>query len=360
METRNGRISHIAGSCRVRREKTNMNKSLFLNRSQVAGLLDNAELLESLKAAFRGYSKEKSTMRARRFPILLPPPAPPDAGAMILAPGLIPGIPAYTLKCHAKFPASTPAIHGLLLLHDLENGHLLALMDSTHVTACRTGMAGTLGAAVLARPESASVAIIGAGAQGDMNLKGLQHSFDLRRGWVYDRIFERSEAFCRRHGKKSGKGGGGKGRGGGIDLQPASTVEEAVREADIVVAATWSREPFLYSHMIAPGTHITTLGPDQAGKCEVDGELILKSLFVCDDSDLTLQMGALQAAGLGVEALHAELGDILNGSRPGRTGPEQITIFGSVGLAFQDLAAAWQVYEKALAAGVGTHLDILA
>lgn len=332
-----------------------MNKSLFLNRSQVSGLLDNTELLESLEAAFRGYSKEKSTMRARRFPILLPPPSPPDAGAMILAPGLIPGIPAYTLKCHAKFPANTPALHGLLLLHDLENGHLLALMDSTHLTACRTGMAGTLGATVLARPESASVAIIGAGAQGEMNLWGLRHNFDLERGWVHDLIGERSEAFCLRHGKKSGKEGSG-----GIDLQPVSTVEEAVREADIVVTATWSREPFLFSHMIAPGTHITTLGPDQAGKSEVDGDLILKSLFVCDDSDLTLQMGALQNAGLGEEALHAELGDILNGSRPGRTDPEQITIFGSVGLAFQDLAAAWQVYEKALAAGVGTHLDILA
>ena len=334
------------------RGEANMNKSLFLNRSQVAGLLDDLELIETLRKAYGTYSEDKSISRARRFPVPLPSPAPSDASAMLLAPGLIPGISAYTLKCHAKFPASNPALHGLLLLHDLENGRLLALMDSTYLTACRTGMAGTLGAMVLARPESASVAIIGAGAQGEMNLKGLRKHFGLRRGWVHDLIDKRSEEFCRNNG--------GEEAGGGIDLQPVSSVEEAVREADLVVAATWSRDPFLFSDMIAPGTHITTLGPDEAGKCEVHGELILDSLFVCDDIDLTLQMGALQGAGLGAEAIHAELGDILNGSRPGRTDPEQITIFGSVGLAFQDLAAAWQVYEKAGAAGVGTHLDILA
>ena len=106
-----------------------------------------------------------------------------------------------------------------------------------------------------------------------------------------------------------------------------------LRDADIVVTATWASEAFLHTGMIAPGTHITTLGPDQQGKAEVSADLLRSSLFVCDDRELAVTMGAAGGAGVGVEVIDAELGEIIAGMHPGRAEPDQITIFGSVGKA---------------------------
>ena len=94
------------------------------------------------------------------------------------------------------------------------------------------------------------------------------------------------------------------------------------------------------------------------GKGEVDANLISSAVFVCDDRDLAASMGAIAGAGLGADAIHAELGEVIAGVRPGRTSNDQITIFGSVGLAFQDLAAAWQVYNRAKQVGIGSWVDL--
>jgi len=111
--------------------------------------------------------------------------------------------------------------------------------------------------------------------------------------------------------------------------------------------------------VLTPGAHITTVGPDEPGKCEVDAGVIVDGLFVCDDRDLAVTMGAVGGAGLGPEAIDAELGEIIAGARPGRTNAGQTTIYGGVGLAFQDLAAAWHVYRAARAADVGRGIDFL-
>ena len=110
--------------------------------------------------------------------------------------------------------------------------------------------------------------------------------------------------------------------------------------------------------MVRDGVHITAVGADEPAKGEVHADLIASSLFVCDDRDLAVRGGAIGGAGLGPEAIHAELGEVIAGVKPGRTRPEQITIFGSVGLAFQDLAAAWQVYNRAKELGVGTPFEL--
>src|SRR5688572_388607 len=104
--------------------------TLILNRSQIEQLLDPIALLEPLRSAFQAYSLER-TIAAQRIPVPLPALA---GSAMILVPGLAAGIPAYSVKVHAKFPGQTPAIRGVLLLHDLETGALLAIMDSTYLT----------------------------------------------------------------------------------------------------------------------------------------------------------------------------------------------------------------------------------
>ena len=104
---------------------------------------------------------------------------------------------------------------------------------------------------------------------------------------------------------------------------------DAVRDADVIITATWSKEPFLTRSMVRDGVHITAVGADEPAKGEVDAGLITSSLFVCDDRDLAASMGAIAGAGLGPDAIHAELGEVIAGVKPGRTRDDQITIFGT-------------------------------
>jgi ornithine cyclodeaminase/alanine dehydrogenase-like protein (mu-crystallin family) len=318
--------------------------TLLLTRSEVEALLDPAALLPDLRTAFQAYSAAAGP-RAQRVRSALPGPGT----AAVLFPGTVPGIPAYTVKVHAKFPAEQPAIRGTLCLHDVQTGALLAVMDSTYLTAVRTGLSGALAADVLARPEADAVAVVGAGVQGEQQLRALGALRPLRRVWVYDTVSGRAAAFAQRMTAVLD-----------VDVAPSESVAAAVREADVVLTATWARAPFLVPGMLRPGTHVTTLGADEPDKCEVSAAVLRQSLFVCDDRDLAVTMGAIGGAGLGADAIGAELGEVLSGAHPGRTHPEEITVYGAVGLAFQDLVAAWQVYRAARARGVGHEVDFLA
>jgi ornithine cyclodeaminase len=128
----------------------------------------------------------------------------------------------------------------------------------------------------------------------------------------------------------------------------------------MVLAATWARTPFILPGMLPPGSHVSTIGPDEPGKCEVSAEVIREAVFVCDDRELAVSMGAIGGAGLGADTISAELGEVIGGAHPGRVTAGQITIYGGVGLAFQDAVAAWQIYRAARAQGLGREIDFLA
>jgi ornithine cyclodeaminase/alanine dehydrogenase-like protein (mu-crystallin family) len=318
--------------------------TLLLTRSDVEQLLDPEALVEPLRAGFVAYSAGPAN-RALRVHAALDPGA---GTATVLFPGTVPALPAYTVKVHAKFPGQTPAIRGVLCLHDVNTGALLAVMDSTYITAVRTGIAGALAAHVLARRDAVNVAVVGAGVQGTFQLRALSRMRMLRDVWVYDLEPDRAVAFAERMAGELG-----------VRIQSASAVADAVRHAGIVLMATWARTPFIERDMLLPGTHLTSLGPDEPGKAEASADVIRASLFVCDDSALAVELGALRGVGLGAEAVAAELGDVLAGRHPGRTSPDEITVYGGVGLAFQDAIAAWHVYEKARARGLARELDFL-
>jgi ornithine cyclodeaminase len=267
---------------------------------------------------------------------------------MLLAPGLARGTPAYTVKVHAKFPRSQSAIQGIIVLHDIHTGHPLAILESTLITAVRTGLAGAIAADVLAKKGSVEVAIVGAGAQGVFQLQSLRQVRDISSTSVFDNAPGKAEQFAAEQGKRHG-----------FVVRASGSLQDAVVSADIIVTSTWARSPFLFPGMVKPGTHITTLGPDQSGKCEVGPDLLRMSVVVCDDRDLAVEMGAVGGAGLGAEAIHAEIGEVIAGRKPGRTTDQDVTVFGSVGLAFQDLITAWHVYQKAIEAKRGTAMKFL-
>ena len=305
--------------------------TLLLNRSDVVRHMEALTLLSEMREAFRADAETRPAEPQRARAALH------DKGsALVVFPGTLTGIPAYTVKVHAKFPGRTPAIQGVVQLHDLETGALLAVMDSGHLTALRTGVVGALAADVLAREDASRVALIGAGAQASMQLKSLRLVRSLNHVRVFDVDVARAVEFSTRmyHALN-------------LPMRPAMSVEEAVEDADIVITATPSREPFLFPGMLRGGSHVTALGADEPGKAELSAGLLRQSTFFCDNRALNAAMGAPAGVGLGEDIIHAELGEVLAGKKPGRTDAGQVTLFGAVGLPFQDLVAAWHIYQGA-------------
>ncbi|MFJ5550912.1 ornithine cyclodeaminase family protein [Streptomyces sp. NPDC093225] len=316
----------------------------ILTRSDLLAVLDPAACLEALADGFRTVAAAAGAAGQRVRTDL------PFAGtATALLPGLLPGVPAYTVKVNAKFPGAAPALRGVVCLHAGADGELLALLDSATLTAWRTGLAAALGTHVLAAPDPAGDAVlgvVGAGAQADLMVAGLRRVRTFREIVVHDTDPARAGAFAARHG----------GRTGGRVLDSARTVAAA---ADVVLLATWARDPLLSLADTRPGQHLTSLGADEPGKRELAPDLLRASFLVVDDLALAAASGAPATAGLPASAVDAVLGDVLRGARPGRTGPGDLTVYAPVGLPWQDLAVAWWAYRTAAERGLGTVVDLL-
>jgi ornithine cyclodeaminase len=303
--------------------------TLLLTHADVVRLVDGLSLLNPMREGFIAHSRGDT---ASPEPLLGP------AGALPASPpGVLPNVPAASVHVMAALPGSPHPSKGCLLLYDTRSLDLLAVLDASHLISLRTGIVGAVAADVLARPNASRVAVIGAGAQGSMQLKCLRLVRSLTHVRVHDIDPARAHAYALRLYEQVK-----------LPVRVADSVEEAVEDADIIVTATWAREPFLTQEMVRPGTHVTSLGGDETGKAELSTSLLTSAHHVCDDQEATLEHGALARPRRAEGALPAELGQVLSGAQPGRRNPEEVTLFTSVGLPFQDLAAAWLAYQNAL------------
>ncbi|WP_121437857.1 ornithine cyclodeaminase family protein [Actinomadura pelletieri] len=316
--------------------------TLLLTRSDLEMLLDPAGCLDALR---RGFTSAEDEVAARRVIGRLPG----QGTATALLPGLVRGVPAYTVKVNAKFPGSRPALRGVVCLHDLGTGELLAQLDSATVTAWRTGLAAALGTHALARPDAHTVAIVGAGAQAELVMRGLPELREVRGLTVCDLDAGRAARFAERHGSRLGIP---------ADVEPDPRA--AVADAGIVVMATWARRPILHAGDVPRGTHITSLGADEPGKAELGADLLEGARVVVDDVALAVEMGVLAEAGLDVKHAAGTLRDLMCGQVPGRVRNGEVTVYAPVGLPWQDLAVSWVAYRTARASGAGTEFDFLA
>ncbi|MEV6117047.1 ornithine cyclodeaminase family protein [Streptomyces sp. NPDC052109] len=307
-----------------------------LTRSDLEAVLEPAAGLAALREGFR--TADAAATPGQRVRADLPFPGTATA----LIPGLLPGIEAYTVKVNAKFPGARPALRGVICLHGGADGELLALLDSATVTAWRTGLAAALATALLAPAGHDVLGVIGAGAQAELTLRGLESERPPRQLVVHDADSERAAAFAARHG--------------GRVLDSAAAVAGA---ADAVLLATWSRAPLLALADTRPGQHFTSLGTDEPGKRELAPDLLDAALLVVDDTGLAATMGALAAPGLTRTTADATLTDILRGTRPGRTTLRQRTVYAPVGLPWQDLALTWLAWREAERRGLGATIDLL-
>jgi ornithine cyclodeaminase len=328
-------------------------QTLLLSRNEVARLLPLGELAAAIGDAYIRHStgpRDQLPARPQRARAQLD-----EARSVVVNfPGVLDGYDCYTVKVNAKTlsnpAAGLPFLRGTVLLIERATGALRAVVESSLLTAMRTAAAGALGVTALARPGAAKVALFGAGVQGTWHLGALQAIGRLGEARLYDPEHARAEQLAVE--LRAGLG---------VSARAVATPREACEDADVIVAVTPSRVPILDCTLVKPGMHVSAFGADEPGKVELDPALVRAAKVVVDDLTLALTDGALNVGAatgeLDGSAIHGELGEVLAGRRSGRERDDEITIFGNVGLAWQDLVAAELCYQHALAVGGGTWID---
>lgn len=283
-------------------------RTLLLSREDVARHVEALSLLEVLRDAHRAHARRSRSE------------APVGAVDIRWAPG-----------------GDEPGRSDRLQLHDRTSGALLAVMDVGALILLRQGLIGALSADVLARPEATRVALLGARPLSSVALKSLRLVRSLNHVRVYDPDPAAAFTFAQRMYHALA-----------VPVRAAETLEEAVADADIVLAALPSTaQPVLFPGMLPNGCHVSALGPEAAPDPQLSAALIRQSRFFCDDRVQAVSDGPLGRVGLSEIHIAAELGEVLDGQRPGRQSAEEITLFAGSGLAEETRSAAWLVYEGA-------------
>ena len=294
---------------------------LVLSRPDVERLLDVDVLLERLERAFVELSAGRASVPPRVAAF-----AP--AGLLAAMPGYVNGVLAAKLV--ALFPGHEPSHQALIAVFDSETGTPLAVMDGTHITAVRTGASSAVATRALAREDARVLAVIGAGVQGRSHLDAVTRVRRFEEVRVATRTFEQAAALAEE-----------------LDAIAMESFEEAVRGADVVCCCTHSSEPVLRHEWLSPGAHVTSVGASLDGP-ELDPETVGAGLL-CVESRVAFQpppAGSFELQGLDPAAA-VELGEVLAGTRPGRTSDDQLTVYKSMGHAVEDAAAAALVLERA-------------
>ncbi|MGH9961262.1 MAG: ornithine cyclodeaminase family protein [Pyrinomonadaceae bacterium] len=324
--------------------------TLLLTRRDVAELLTIEECIPAVETVFKLFGEGKTAA-----PGILGFHAA-DGGFHIKAGLLDLNRPYFAAKLNANFPQNArrfglPLIQGVIALCDAENGYPLALMDSIEITILRTCAATAVAAKYLSRPDSKSILICGCGNQGAASLRALSLLFPLQRAFAYDMDHVQAEQFSRTLSDELR-----------IQVTPVSTMSEAIKDIDILITCTPSKDFFVKREDVRPGTFVAAVGADSEEKQELEPALLGQNKVVVDVLEQCAGIGelhhALEARLITKEHVYAELGEVVAGVKPGRTSAEEVIIFDSTGMALQDVVSAATVYEKAVSAGMGVFANL--
>lgn len=245
-----------------------------------------------------------------------------------------------------------PTMIGTILLYDGKTGAPLCIMDGSLITGIRTGAAGAVSSKLLARKDAETAAVFGAGGQARMQVYALCQVMDIREVRVYS---ERTEELVpyKEDIEKNTK----------AKVILCDTPAEAMREADIAISTTPSREYYLDRSMVRPGMHIVAVGADMAGKNEWDPEVFRGAKIVNDSIAQCVSRGetrnAIVAGVIKETDIYAEIGQLLGGEKPLRENDGEITIFDTTGMGIQDNVTAVMVYEIAREKGLGKYFEFI-
>jgi alanine dehydrogenase len=321
--------------------------TILLKQSEIKGLVSMKEVIDRVEAGFTAYAKREVQMPAKKY-LFFP------EGDLRVMPCYVRGREEAAVKCvnvHPKNPINNelPTVMAIIELIDPKTGFPLAVMDGTWVTDMRTGASAGVATKYLARPDSETLGIIGAGRQACTQLMAMDEVMKIEKAKVYCRTCSTRTKFARNATATYG-----------FEVEAVKSPKEAVKDVDVIVTTTPSRKPLIKVDWISPGTHINAMGADAPSKQELDTNLLQKSKIVVDSWEQAKHSGEINVpVSQGIlkrNDIHAKLGEIIIGKKVGRE-KDEITIFDSTGLAVQDTVTAWQIYRKVLEKGVGTKFD---
>lgn len=327
---------------------------LILNARDVSRTLPMADAVAAMKTAFAALSQGRA---------LAPPRAhldiEPHAGITLVMPAFVADEHAQALavKVVSVFPGNCerdlPMIQGAVVAIDAETGAPLALIDGAALTGVRTAAASGAATDLLAREDSTRLAVIGAGVQARTHIEAVCAVREIDSLRIFNRTKAKAEKLAASLADCDFAP---------ANLEVASSVSEAVAEADVVCSTTSAKEPLFADLDIKPGTHINAVGSFTADCAEVPSETVVRSLVVVDNREAAWEeAGDLiqprEAGLITTDHIHADIGELVIGSRPGRTDAAQVTFFKSVGVAVQDAVAARVTLDNAQRLGIGQKVD---
>jgi ornithine cyclodeaminase/alanine dehydrogenase-like protein (mu-crystallin family) len=316
---------------------------LVLSDADVRELLDMESCVSAMEAALAALARDELSMPLR-FVV-----RPPGEALLGLMPAHRAGpAPLFSLKEIVVAPANgargLDPHQGAVLLHDGDTGVLQAVLNASAITEIRTAAVSAVATKLLARPGARRVAILGAGVQARSHAHAMRtvvHDPELR-------IWSRTPAHAEALALES-------------HAVVCVSIEEALDGADVVCTCTASREPIVRRAWLAPGTHVNAVGSSVPSARELESDVVAEAALFVDRRESTLNesgdyLRAVEEAGIGPDHIRAELGELLVGTHPGRGGADELTVFKSLGLAVEDLAAASLCVERARERGVGVEV----
>ena len=324
--------------------------TLVLTRSEVARLLDLpaciARVEEGLRAQARGDCSGPVVSSLHV-----------GAGVFhVKAAALRGGRGWFAAKCNANFPGNTglnglPTVQGLVLLYDADDGRPLAVLDAIEITMLRTAAATAIAAKHLARKDTRSATIIGCGLQGRAHARALVAVLPVRTLFLHDVVPGKAESLAADLERELA-----------ISVRAVDHCLPAIAASDAIVTCTTSHEPLFPAAAVPAGAFVTGVGADNPHKQELDSKLFGTSRVVVDDLEQCASIGdlrhALAAGTITLDGVHAELAELVAGTKSGRESPQEVTLFDSTGIAIEDVAAAVAVYERALVSGSGSRMSL--
>jgi ornithine cyclodeaminase/alanine dehydrogenase len=306
------------------------------------------DCIEAVEEAFRQLSLGNVVQPTR------PTIRIPAHRALINAmPAYIGGVEALGVKWVGGYlgnPAiGLPVVQALIILNEGTNMSPLAVMNGTYITAVRTGAAAGVATRYLAREDASTAGIIGAGVQAKSQLDAVCTVRPITSARVFDVVPEAAASFAAEMSERLG-----------IHVEPAATPEEAVRGMDVVCTASTSKTPVVLGEWLKEGAHVNGIGSHSVDARELDTQVIVRSKVVVDTMDAAMAeagdiLTPIEEGAITQEHIHGELGDVVTGKIAGRSGPGEITLFKSQGLAIQDVATAQLVYRAAKERGIGVE-----
>jgi alanine dehydrogenase len=324
--------------------------TLVLSRRDVSRLLDMKECIAAVERAFAFHATG-----ATIAPSVLATHVA-GGGFHVKTAGLVGDEHVFVAKVNANFPENPasrglPTIQGVIVLFDADSGQPLAVLDSIEITSIRTAAATAVAAQHLARTDASVITICGCGEQGRSQLRALRAVRPIRRVFAVDSDAERAATYACEMAPELG-----------IEVTAVDDRSVATRQSDIVVTCTTARQWFLGRDDVTLGAFIAAVGADNPEKQELEPALLAASTVVVDLLEQCAAMGelhhALEAGVMTRESVHADLAEIVSGRKIGRRSEDEIMVFDSTGTALQDVAAAWMVYRRAVAAGIGIPVDL--